>query len=89
MSHAPRVVALRLSPRWSTPPIGPWSQVVALPPPMAGLPLPSAAVSVGPPLLASEPSPGAGTLTWSPLTPLVSPVQPVPLPIRLCPPGRR
>jgi hypothetical protein len=45
MSHAPRVVALRLSPRWSMFAIGGCSQVVASPPPMAGLPEASAALA--------------------------------------------
>ena len=39
-------------------------------------------VWVGPPLLASGPSPGLATPTWLPLVPLVRPPEP-PVPIRL------
>src|ERR1043166_6219030 len=56
---------------------------LALPPvSIAGLPDKRACVCVGPPLLASAPSPGLATFTWLLLTPLVKPPAP-PVPIRL------
>ena len=54
-----------------------------LPAAMAGLPARRAMVWVGPPLLASLPSPGSATPTRLPLLPLVRPLLPAPVPIRL------
>ena len=62
----------------------PWS--------MAGLPGKRASVLIGPPLFWSGPSSGligaAAVPIWLPLTPLISPVMPEPLPIRLYAAGR-
>ena len=72
---------IRSDPRWSVSGIT-IEPIVALPPPIAGLPASKAIVSVGPPLLASEPSPGLLTPTWLPFVPFVRPPEP-PVPIRL------
>ena len=85
MSTVPLKTRAKPDPRWSS--IRAWlfAGLMAralLPASIAGLPGKSAMVWVGPPLLASGPSPGSATPTWLPLTPLVNPPEP-PVPIRL------
>src|SRR3954451_7220086 len=96
MSHFLRVAVVRFTPRWSRLLTGALLQEAGAAAPIAGDPDCSLRVAVGPPLAARTPrcgSMGAAVVpTRVPLTPLVSPGQPVPVtpvfwPIRLWPPS--